>query len=123
MRHHLDDYFLPYFTARWATPADIDVDSCQHFVHFLARRRHMDGRLVGAGDSVKAIRKSTQGKGLLHVELTADLACLLGRPNRKSCGSLVDRRHPDRSGWGLPRMLARFASGTHALRDGRSLLG
>jgi IS30 family transposase len=23
VRHHLDDYILPYFTARWATPADV----------------------------------------------------------------------------------------------------
>lgn len=61
VRGHLDRYILPYFTARWATPAHVDVDDCQHFVHFIAGRRHRDGRLVGVGEPATAIRRNTQG--------------------------------------------------------------
>ena len=61
---HIRRHLLPFFEPRWASPSDVDYDTCTNFMQFLAGRRDSNDRVTVGDTAVKtrSISQSYQGE-------------------------------------------------------------
>lgn len=70
---HIRKHLLPYFEPRWASPTDVDFDSCTNFVQFLAGRRDSNDVLAVGDAEVKTGSISLKYQGEIIRTLSAVL--------------------------------------------------
>jgi integrase/transposase len=75
VRGFLDREILPFFTSKWATPTDVHIDACHHFVQMLAGLKTTEGEETeDLGIEVWAIRPRYQTSFIAVLEEVLDEA-------------------------------------------------